>query len=278
MLGLLQNGTIDTISTRYRHSKIRTEFFDFSYPVITVPVGFLIGKGSTGISESAGIVFQVFHPILWAFLLAAVLAVGIGMLTITTFRSQDGVLHTIPDSLFICFRLLINQYEPVGGHNTARNILFIWCSLLTLIFLSLYQNVLLAQLLIPRTSDPFQSAADLVAGIRSGQFRFAAPDTSAAFFQNIEQADNIFTRNMKAALKTNPVHLEPSMKKIVNLVTSGTHICVGTFSKVMVLAQKNRLLQAVSVPDIFVDNFSFIFRKNDPHLELLCGDTLGDGR
>ncbi len=274
LLGLLQNGTIDTISTRYRHVKIRTEYFDFSYPVITSPVAFLVRKGSAGVSESAGIVFHVFHPILWALLVAAVIAVGIGMITITVLGSQMREVQTIPDSLWTCFRLLINQYEPVSGRNMARNLLFVWGSFLALIFLPLYQNGLLAQLLIPRTSNQFQSAADLVAGVKTGRFTFAAPGSLTAFYQNVEQAENSFTRNLKEALKANPVLLVPSMTKIVNLVSLGTHIYVGAYSTVLVLAQKNCLLQTVTVPDIFVENMSFIFRKNDPRLQKINQATI----
>ncbi len=269
LLGLLRNGSIDTINVRYRHLKLRTEYFEFSYPVINMPVGFLVRKGSTGIGESTGIVFQVFHPILWAFLIAAVIAVGLGMITITVWGSQTIVLQTIPDSLFSCFRLLINQYEPVGGRNIARNLLFVWGSFLTLIFLSLYQNGLLAQLLIPRTSNPFQSTADLVNGIKSGQFRFAAPEASAAFFQYVNEAENDFTKSLKEALKANPVQFEPNMTKIVNLVASGTHVYVDAFDVVLMLSGKNCFLQVATVPDIFRETESFIFRKNDPRLRKL---------
>ncbi len=52
----------------------------------------------------------------------------------------------------------------------------------------------------------------------------------------------------------------------MNLVASGNHIFVTDGEIAVWLAGQNCKLQIITVPDIFVENESFIFRKKDPRL------------
>ncbi len=170
--------------------RLRTEHFEFPYPFRKSPYAFLVSKHSSSSSESAGIVFQVFHPVLWTLLLAAATVFGVGVVILA--RLQHGRAEAMLDSLWAFFRILINQYEATGDSSWTEHMLFLCGSLITQIFLPLYQNGLLAQLLLPRSSDPFQSAAGLVDGVRAGRFRFVRQQANA-FYQEVALAENSFT-------------------------------------------------------------------------------------
>ncbi len=206
MLGLVLNGTIDTVSTTYFHLKIRTDHFDFSYPFRMSPYVFLVGKTTSGVSGSAGIIFQMFHPILWAVLLTSVIAVSLGAILIAKIRHAT-TIGTL-DSLWNCFRFFIDQYEPIEEHSLARNVLFVGGSFLTLVFLPLYQNGLLTQLLLPRIGKPFQSATDLVHEVQAGTLRFIDRQGTHAFYQEVAMARSSFTKSVHKGM-TQLIRYEP---------------------------------------------------------------------
>ncbi len=60
----------------------------------------------------------------------------------------------------------------------------------------------------------------------------------------------------------------------MNLVASGNHIFVSAGDVAHLLAKRNCKLQLVTVPDIFVENESFIFRKKDPRLPQINRTTI----
>ncbi len=271
LLGLIQNGTIDTISTTYQHLTLRTDHFDFSYPFRRSPFAFLVSKYSSGLGESAGIVFRVFDPVLWAVLLCMIIAVGLGVIAFS--RYQHGRTETVSDSLWFCFRHLTNQHEPIGGNNFSKKLLLISGSVITFTFLPLYQNGLLTQLLLPPSVQTL-TASDLVDGVQTGKFKLVANDTSFTFYQAVNQGASTFTRNLKNALMINPVLVENNMTRIIELVSAGTHIYEASYSAIVMLASRNCLLQAVTIADIFVENESYIFRKNYPSLALINEATI----
>ncbi len=198
MLGLVLNGTIDMISSPFFHLKIRTDNFDFSYPLRKSPVVFLVGKSALGFTGSAGIIFQPFHPFVWATLLTSIVAVGLGAFLISKIR-RDTAVET-QDFLWNCFRFLIDQYEPTKEHCLARNVLFVGGSFVSLVFLPLYQNGLLTQLLLPRVDKPFQSASDLVREVQAGTWRFVDRLGTNAFYQEVAMASNNFTKSVNKGM------------------------------------------------------------------------------
>ncbi len=70
------------------------------------------------------------------------------------------------------------------------------------------------------------------------------------------------------------MQLEPNLTKIVNLVVSGNYIFVSGFHVALSLARQNCELQYVTIPGMFVENESFIFRKNDPRLPQINRATI----
>ncbi len=60
----------------------------------------------------------------------------------------------------------------------------------------------------------------------------------------------------------------------MGLITFHNHIFVSTYSGALLLARQNCHLQVVIIPDIFVENESFIFRKNDTRIRRINQATV----
>ncbi len=139
LLGLIKNGTIDTISSYYSQIPRRLTDFSFSYEFERVNTVFFINLDTATSPDTAKLVYQVFTPTLWSFILATIVAFGFSTVFMNQLSSQ--ARHTASDSVWLCLRLCLDQFDEHHSATTFPSTFFYFClGFLNIIILPLHRT------------------------------------------------------------------------------------------------------------------------------------------
>ncbi len=212
----------------------------------------------------ASAIFLSFQPSLWIAISATALALA---LTTSLFGKFTRFTHrNYADSIWTTFCLLISQsIKNVWIKSKAHKILFLSTSLVTLFMFSLYQNGLLAQLLLPRSTELFDSPDQMIHLIDTERYKFVANQIGFAFLTKVLHGNSSFEIKFRTALLKNPLVLEKNFSKILELVANENYIYNTAFHTALLLQSNGRCqITVMTVPELATEYSSFMFHKNHP--------------
>ncbi len=263
LLGMVRNGSIDTVNAGFAQVEIRNRDFDFSYPTSMVSYSFIVKNDVQSLSTTSAIVYQVFSPRFWFAVLFVVICLFTGLFMLERFSNTPSGT----EGTWMLFCLLINQFNGKGGRSyPSKHILLLSGCLITTIVLPLYQNGLLTQLILPRTSIPFDSAEQLVDLVAQGRYRFIVLDAANSFIQTLTFQNSTFAHAFRNAISKNPVIVNTNTTQVMEMVNSGGHIFPTIRFRSTYLMSKYCDLLAVNVPGFGSTGRAYVFRKNSPFL------------
>ncbi len=261
LLGMILNGSIDTINVGFAQVEIRNRDFAFSYPTSMVKYSFIVKNDVQSISSTAGIVYQVFSPRFWLTILFTLTIIFICLIPLEKFSKARS--HGVTEGIWMLFRMVINQYYGDQRKTyPSEHILLLSGSIITIIVLPLYQNGLLAQLLLPRSTAPFDSAMELVDLVAKGRYRFVVVGLASSFIQRLTFENSTFAYAFRNAVSRNPVIVNSNTTAIMEMVHKGGYVFPTVrFRSTYLMSQYCDLL-SINVPGFGSTGRGYIFRKN----------------
>ncbi len=262
LLGMILNGSIDTVNVGYAQVEIRNQDFAFSYPTSMVKYSFIVKNDIQSLSSIAGIVYQVFSPRFWLSIFFSIVCIFISLIVIEKYSTSKS--HGKTEGIWTIFRTMINLcYGDQGNYSSpSRRILLLSGCIVTIIVLPLYQNGLLTQLLLPRTAAPFGSAEELVDLVVKGRYKFVVLSLASSFIQRLIFENSTFAYAFRNAVSRNPVIVNSNITQVMEMVHNGGYVFPIVRFRSSYLMSEYCDLMSINVPGFGNTGRGYIFRKN----------------
>uniref|UniRef100_A0A7E4VNR5 PBPb domain-containing protein n=1 Tax=Panagrellus redivivus TaxID=6233 RepID=A0A7E4VNR5_PANRE len=277
LLGAVYNGSVDLVALLFQYTDDRAAYFDQSYPVYNVDLVYIVRKKQRTIGAYLWNCLEPYSTYTWIFLLLSLL---VQIIWVTIVRRTEYAMGLIDqfevfDKVWQFSRLQIHQ----GGtrapfESYAGVIAFTFFALLQAsFFYNLYEASLLAALMQPADTSPFQTAPEMVALIKSGRYKLLATEDnykSSWYFTDLAHSNDEHFKTLREAIAKNPVVLTDTIASALDMLENGDYIYPAQqdAQSLILMRQKCNLitfsngLPSVSAYYLFQQNSSLISSFN----------------
>lgn len=212
-LGKVYNQDVDTVVYSAIYTRLRNSHFDITYPVGFGGYAFVYKKIDDSLETNMENVIRPFESTVWVGFAALYL-----ILLVTW--SLVGLLQSrVQLSTWNFYQTLFNQTE---GITAPKKIMFITCSVTTIVFSTLYQDVLLINLLKSRETILLSSLSDLADLLKNNRVKIVTDNDKWAFFETIQyetmREDFVHIRN---AFQKEHVLLVDNISQVIHYLKKG---------------------------------------------------------
>lgn len=233
LFGQLQRGDIDVIGMSASFSMNRAQYFAYTRFFLESRYVFLIKMSDVRPSQGALLLMNGFAPEVWLGVLVTLMVIVVTSV-VRKLVSQTGldpdqtccgrVVNVCLDRVWDVTRFILLQCH---GHREKRryhltsNILILCLSILAVVLINVYQNVVYNQISSTAKSPPFRSAEELVDLIRKGQLTLVTHSYDVIYFDYVNTSEHGHFPLMKRALAKNPAQLAPGTSEAIQMLESG---------------------------------------------------------
>uniref|UniRef100_A0A914UV88 Ionotropic glutamate receptor C-terminal domain-containing protein n=1 Tax=Plectus sambesii TaxID=2011161 RepID=A0A914UV88_9BILA len=266
VLGLIQNDTADTACLMYQKTPTREEYFDFATSVVSVQPVYVTKRKEVTFASTMVKVFKTFQVQLWVIMAIAVVVQIIFILIIDRieFEMRREPKWQPLRLSWEMFRFFVRQGEGTYYRNTkGGNILMTIWGLASMLMLSLYEGLLLTELLHPTKVIPFENADEMIDLIAKKDFKY---------FDEMRNSNESHFVSLRAALAENPEVYVSTVKDALDLVEnsndSSFHYIYPIQQDSIAMQFANQRCNLVSISEGLPSQFAhFVFAKNSSWLK-----------
>uniref|UniRef100_A0A914VMR8 Solute-binding protein family 3/N-terminal domain-containing protein n=1 Tax=Plectus sambesii TaxID=2011161 RepID=A0A914VMR8_9BILA len=229
IMGMIMNETVDTICGGYQRTETRSRDFDFAYPMLQIKPVFVVKKRVAGFVEAVMAVFSGFDGQVWL-MICSVFAVQVVCIMFIDYV-QLGDNHRklgkwAPGKMvFNMYRLFIMQCDDELKHPTyTGNMLIVIFGIVDILLVSLYQGLLLTQLLYPIEVRPFKDADEMMQRIADKEYSLITYYPGHWYFQELQTSKGEHFVKMRVALRNNPAVIIANQSLVLDMVAAGKYI------------------------------------------------------
>ncbi|KAH7698365.1 Protein W02A2.5, partial [Aphelenchoides avenae] len=227
MLGLVANGTADTMSFVFNETPLRKEYFQMSQSPFSSKMNFAVRRHET-VGDHMWDLFRSYSMSTWltvlaVFALQTVYCIGVAKAEVgMRRRAAADPLNTI----WKMVRLQLLQAEYEEFHTTAGNFsMMIFMMFQCVIVLALYQTWILSSILRPLKAEPFTSE-ELIPMIVQGRYRFVTHSDGYWYYEAIEQSNETQFRQLRQATISYPIVRTASVDETLDYVLNKNGLMV----------------------------------------------------
>lgn len=255
-LGDILNRRIDTMVSTAIVTDLRTLYFDITHPILFREYIFVYNRLDNSFLVNFRNIFRPFEIRVWLCFVAV-----FAILLITWVLMDVRYKNKIQTSVRNFFRTLFNQHERIFA---PKKFLFLSCSLIIIIFSSLYENVLLLNVIDSKETILLSSFSDLTRLLKTNRVKIVTDDDTWAFFESLkyDKKREEFLKLAKAITNpTDQIHLVKDQTEVASHLKTGKYVYPTFIDEGSTLLRAHCELAYVAIENID-ERLGYVFTKN----------------